>query len=548
MQSLILMSTTTGLPRGGVLLALSNKLQKSGKQTVALKMSVNSDAAAKTIAAHGVAGVAFAKDEARLLALKGDDDGLINGALNLIDEKSSNIDARIIDGFGSLGNANVEWKLNVELARITDSAVVLLLDAMNHSAKDIIDEAKLSLHALEAEGVTVAGVIAIQAADRDALAAALAKEDIKLWGVFPKFDEDLTVDAKVAQTEAHLESAALQGELKALHSVMPPRRFLRKLSVLAKVKKQKIVLPEGNLDRIILATADLRRQDAVDIVLLGDENEIREEAKRLNVTLDDHVTIVNPATDGRFEDYANTLYELRKAKGLTPEKAHELMGDRTYFGTMMVKKGDADGMVSGATTSTAATLRPALQFIKTKPGIKNVTSTFLMCLKDQVMLMGDCAVIPNPTAEQLADVAISSAATARAFDLDPKIAMLSYSTGNSGSGPDVDLVREATSLVRERAPELAVEGPIQYDAAVSPVVAKTKLPESKVAGHANVFVFPDLSAGNPGYKAVQRSSGAVAIGPVLQGLNKPVNDLSRGANVVDIVNTVLVTAIQAQQN
>ncbi|MBQ9395034.1 MAG: phosphate acetyltransferase, partial [Proteobacteria bacterium] len=224
----------------------------------------------------------------------------------------------------------------------------------------------------------------------------------------------------------------------------------------------------------------------------------------------------------------------------------KLMGDKTFFGTMMVYKGVADGMVSGATTSTADTIRPALQFIKTKPGIKTVSGVFLMSLADRVYIYGDCAVIPNATTDQLRDVAIASAATARAFGLDPKVAMLSYSTGTSGSGPDVDAVREATEKVREADPNLAVEGPIQYDAAVVPSVAKTKLPDSPVAGKANVFVFPTLNAGNIGYKAVQRSANAIAIGPLLQGLNKPVNDLSRGATVADIVNTVIVTAIQAQ--
>ena len=262
--------------------------------------------------------------------------------------------------------------------------------------------------------------------------------------------------------------------------------------------------------------------------------------------MSDDIEIVDPKTDPNFEDYANTLYELRKAKGMTPEKAAQLMEDKTFFGTMMVYKGRADGMVSGATTTTADTIRPALQFVKTKPGIKTVSGVFLMSMADRVYLYGDCAVIPNPTTDQLCDVAVASAETARAFGLDPKVAMLSYSTGTSGSGPDVDAVREATEKVRAADPELAVEGPIQYDAAVVPAVAKTKLPNSPVAGHANVFVFPTLNAGNIGYKAVQRASGAIAIGPILQGLKKPVNDLSRGATVADIVNTVIITAIQAQ--
>ena len=323
--------------------------------------------------------------------------------------------------------------------------------------------------------------------------------------------------------------------------------FMKQLHDKARANKRTIVLPEGSLDRIILAAVELRKLDLVHLVLLGDEAEIKAKAAELNVQLDADIKIVNPKTDANLEDYANTLFELRKAKGMTEEKAHELMKDKTFFGTMMVYKGVADGMVSGATTSTADTIRPALQFVKTKPGIKTVSGVFLMIFEDRVYVYGDCAVIPNPTTDQLCDVAVASAATAKAFGIDPKIAMLSYSTGTSGSGPDVDAVREATAKVREAAPDLLVEGPIQYDAAVSPEVAKTKLPDSPVAGHANVFVFPNLNAGNITYKAVQRSSGCVAIGPLLQGLKKPVNDLSRGATVNDIVNTVLVTAIQSQE-
>ena len=222
------------------------------------------------------------------------------------------------------------------------------------------------------------------------------------------------------------------------------------------------------------------------------------------------------------------------------------MRDVSYFGTMMVYKGDADGMVSGAVHTTAHTIRPAFEFIRTKPGCSIVSSVFFMCLEDRVLVYGDCAVNPNPTASQLADIAISSAATARTFGIEPRVAMLSYSTGESGTGEDVDRVREATQLVRRLAPDLMVEGPIQYDAAVDASVAKTKIPESQVAGRATVFIFPDLNTGNNTYKAVQRSSGAIAVGPVMQGLKKPVNDLSRGCSVADIVNTVAITAIQAQ--
>ena len=260
----------------------------------------------------------------------------------------------------------------------------------------------------------------------------------------------------------------------------------------------------------------------------------------------DGIEIVDPNDDPAFEEYVATLIEARKHKGMPDNVARDLMHDRNYFGTMMVHKGRADGMVSGSTTTTQATVRPAFEFIRSRPGIDTVSSVFFMCLPDRVLVYGDCAVIPNPTAEQLCEIAIASADTALAFGIEPRVAMLSYSTGDSGKGADVDKVRLATELVRKRKPTLFVEGPIQYDAAVDPGVARTKMPDSDVAGQATVFIFPDLNTGNNTYKAVQRSAHAVAVGPVLQGLNKPVNDLSRGCLVEDIVNTVAITAIQAQ--
>ena len=280
-------------------------------------------------------------------------------------------------------------------------------------------------------------------------------------------------------------------------------------------------------------------------MLLGDENVIRQKATQLGHDITE-ARIVSPHDEELVEKFAEEFARLRAKKGVTLDQARDTVQDVSYFGTMMVHMGYADGMVSGAVNSTAHTIRPALQIIKTKPDAKVVSSVFLMALEDRVLVYGDCAVNPDPTAEQLADIAAQSAATAAQFGVDPRIAMLSYSTGTSGSGADVDKVREATALVKENHPDLNVEGPIQYDAAVDASVAKTKLPDSAVAGRATVFVFPDLNTGNNTYKAVQRSAGAIAIGPVLQGLNKPVNDLSRGALVEDIINTVVITAIQAQ--
>ncbi|MGD9041346.1 MAG: phosphate acetyltransferase [Desulfobacteraceae bacterium] len=332
-------------------------------------------------------------------------------------------------------------------------------------------------------------------------------------------------------------------------SIVTPKMFEYELLQRAKANKQRIVLPEGEEERILKAAEILLQREVVDITLLGNEEVIKDKIAQLGLRMN-AVNIVDPVTSNVFNDYAETYYELRKHKGITMDNAGDVMSDVLFFGTMMVYKGHADGMVSGAVHSTAATVRPAFEFIKTKPGFSIVSSVFFMCLPDRVLVYGDCAVNPNPSAKELAEIALSSAQTAKTFGIDPVVAMLSYSTGESGKGEDVDRVREATkiamALAKESFPGLRIEGPIQYDAAVDPGVAKTKMPRSEVAGKATVFIFPDLNTGNNTYKAVQRSSGAVAIGPVLQGLKYPVNDLSRGCTVPDIINTVAITAIQAQ--
>lgn len=328
-----------------------------------------------------------------------------------------------------------------------------------------------------------------------------------------------------------------------------PHMFQYQLTKWAKSDVKNIVLPEGDDDRVLKAAARLIKQEVVNLIILGDVNAIAASVKRLGLDLDlSKVKIVDPVNSEYFEDYVQTLYELRKKKNVTLEMARDLMTDVSYFGTMMVYKGHADGMVSGASHTTQHTIRPALQFVKTKPGISVVSSVFFMCLPDRVAVFGDCAVNPNPTAEQLAEIAISSAESSIRFGIEPRVALLSYSSGTSGEGADVDKVRQATEIVKQKRPDLKVEGPIQYDAAVDPVVGKQKMPNSEVAGQASVLIFPDLNTGNNTYKAVQRETGALAIGPMLQGLKKPVNDLSRGCTVDDIVNTVIITAIQGQNN
>jgi phosphate acetyltransferase len=362
----------------------------------------------------------------------------------------------------------------------------------------------------------------------------------------------LTAEAKrkIAAALGLMEASVDAAGLLERAAVSPsgritPLMFQYELVRRAKQQRKRIVLPEGSEERILRAAESILLRDVCDITLLGDPDTVRQKASSLGLSLD-RADIIDPRTSELLQEFRDAYYELRKHKAISRESARDTMADSSYFGTMMVHRGLADGMVSGSVHTTAHTIRPALEFVKTKPGISIVSSVFFMCLADRVLVYGDCAIVPEPTAAQLADIAISSAATAGAFGIEPRIAMLSYSTGASGSGPDVDRVREATKLVRDRRPDLKIEGPIQYDAAVDGTVAKVKMPDSEVAGHATVFIFPDLSAGNNAYKAVQRSANAVAIGPVLQGLKRPVNDLSRGALVADIVNTIAITAIQAQ--
>ncbi|MFC7766855.1 phosphate acetyltransferase [Leucobacter soli] len=358
-------------------------------------------------------------------------------------------------------------------------------------------------------------------------------------------DAPARLDTVIGLFREHVDAALLRERLQ-LHrgGVRTPTMFAYELFERAALAGSRIVLPEGYDDRILRAASVLLARGTARLIVLGDEAEVRARAARLGLVLDG-AEVVDPATSPLREEFVAELLRLRGAKGLTRGAAEDQVADATVFGTMMVQLGLADGMVSGAAHTTAHTIRPALQIIRTRPGVSVVSSVFFMALADRVLVYGDCAVNPDPTAEQLADIAISSAETAAQFGVEPRVAMLSYSTGGSGAGADVDKVRRATELAQAMRPDLQIEGPMQYDAAADPAVAVVKLPGSRVAGRATVFVFPDLNTGNNTYKAVQRSAGAVAVGPVLQGLNRPVNDLSRGATVDDIVSTVAITAIQA---
>jgi phosphate acetyltransferase len=349
---------------------------------------------------------------------------------------------------------------------------------------------------------------------------------------------------------AHVDADAFENRFAAIERRgISPQMFLFSLTQRAMADKKHIVLPEGSDPRILRAAEYLLDQNIVDLTLIGDETEIMGLVSDLGLNLDSsRISIIQPENHPNFSEYAETYYELRKHKGTTMEYALDAMKDVSFFGTMMVHKGDADGMVSGATHSTAHTIRPAFQFIKTKPEFSVVSSVFFMALEDRVLIYGDCAVVPRPTAEELAEIAIASAETGKTFGIEPKIAMLSYSSGESGTGEEVERVRKATNLAKKLRPDLLIEGPIQYDAAVDIGVGQSKMPGSLVAGRASVLIFPDLNTGNNTYKAVQRETGAIAVGPILQGLNKPVNDLSRGCTVEDIINTVVITAIQAQNS
>ena len=413
---------------------------------------------------------------------------------------------------------HVAWNLN--LAASTRAGVILAFDAEGASAELLAEE--------------------IAAARLRAKAAAASVVAVVLTGGAPALQADVPVLTLPLGDEA---AATLRAT--AAPTAVTPLAFQADLIERARAERKRIVLPEPDDDRVLQAAAQVLAAGIADITFVGDADYVAKRAGELGLDLS-AAQVVSVNDPAYLERYAEEFARLRAKKGVTLEQAREKVTDVSYFGTMMVHMGDADGMVSGAAHTTAHTIVPSFQIIKTAPGVSVVSSIFLMAMKDRVWAFGDCAVNPNPTSEQLADIAVTSARTAAQFGVTPRVAMLSYSTGTSGSGPDVDAVVEATRLAREKAPELAIEGPIQFDAAVDAAVASKKLPGSEVAGKATVFVFPSLEAGNIGYKAVQRSSGALAVGPVLQGLNKPVNDLSRGALVEDIVNTVALTAVQAQ--
>lgn len=433
-----------------------------------------------------------------------------------------------------------------------DRSDIILASLMTYHSKNYPQIAGLLLTGHQQPGRQVQSLIdglgdmpfAVLGTDADTFTTAMQVSQVRARLYSP---DERKIAKALGLVESSINMVALRLRLcsKAAHK-MTPLMFEYDLLQRAKAKKQHIVLPEGTEERILRAAEMLLLRDVVKITLLGNENEIRQKLQSMAIKLEG-LEIIDPMTSELRSLFAQAYYEARKHKGILYDNAFDLMADVSYFGTLMIHLGFADGMVSGAVHSTQHTIRPAFEIIKTKPTASIVSSVFFMCLEDRVLVYGDCAVNPNPDAQQLADIAISAADTAKMFNIEPKVAMLSYSTGDSGKGEAVDKVRDAVKIAKALRPDLKLEGPMQYDAAVDASVAKTKLPDSEVAGQATVFIFPDLNTGNNTYKAVQRSSGAIAVGPVLQGLNKPVNDLSRGCTVTDIVNTVIITAIQAQE-
>lgn len=446
---------------------------------------------------------------------------------------------------------------NVKIAAALNARVILVAAVAGQTAAAVAAQLKLTLHDYAHGHTEISGFILTADAQNVPSAgfAADVQAELAKHGKQLECIGLVTVpaDVQVAQAQeaakavaAQLNAGVLGSELaKPVATHLAPAAFRYQMMARARAANKRIVLPEGNEPRTIAAAAICENKGIARCVLLAKKAEVEAVAQSKGITLPESLEIIDP--DSIRERYIAPMVELRKSKGLTPEQAAEQLQDTVVLGTMMLATGDVDGLVSGAVHTTANTIRPALQLIKTAPGASLVSSVFFMLMPDQVLVYGDCAVNPNPTAEQLADIAIQSADSAKAFGIEPKVAMISYSTGSSGSGPDVETVTAATKLAQQKRPDLHIDGPLQYDAASVPSVGKQKAPDSKVAGQATVFVFPDLNTGNTTYKAVQRSAHVLSVGPMLQGLNKPVNDLSRGALIEDIVYTIALTAIQAVQ-
>lgn len=440
-----------------------------------------------------------------------------------------------------------QFTFDANVAADLASPVILVVSARNRDAHQILATIDAAKTCVQHAGTTTIAVAVTECTEalRSELETTYQDTKTVLWALPTLENADNQQAYEAFSAVVTVESLA---EVLAQPFEAPTTPYAFQYSLLGKAKadKKTIVLPEGEEDRIIKAADYLLERDIVNLIIVGERESILKRAEELNLRSLQKATFQSMNDETVLLPMVEKLCELRAKKGMTAEQARAQLQDASYFGTMLVVLGKADGLVSGSVNSTANTVRPALQVIKTNPGASLVSGAFLMCFKDHVAVFADCAINTNPNAQQLADIALQSAETAAAFGIKPKVGMLSYSTLGSGKGPDVDLVEEATAIVKQSDPNLDVVGSIQFDAAWSPTVAAAKAKGNDIAGHVNVFVFPDLCAGNIAYKAVQRSSGALAVGPILQGLNRPVNDLSRGALVQDIINTVALTAIEAQ--
>ncbi len=518
--------------------AFAQKIKKDYKK-IALFSPIVEDTKAVESIADCTSFFVYTVEEARQLLNLGQKNALMESILRKYAELKKEYDFILCQGINlGIKENYFRLNLNIDIASNLASPLVCVKDANAMNKDEVISSLSNKIEEIHVKGAEILASIVLNYDNTDKEALSKRLNNITEFHI--------SFVANNADLEKSIDFATILSTLKNHESEkITPMMFEFQIMEQARSNKQRIVLAEGEEERILLATAILLERNVADMILIGNKAKIEAKAKELSVDIT-KASIIDPAQSADYEDFANTYFELRKAKGISLEDAKQRMLDCTYYATMMVYKDKADGMVSGAINTTGHTVRPALEFIKTKPEYSIVSGVFFMCLKDRVFTFGDCAINPNPNPEQLAEIAINAADTAKKFGLSQRIAMLSYSTGSSGKGVDVDAVIEATKHVKEKAPNLKVEGPIQYDAAINPDVAKTKLPNSEVAGKASIFIFPDLNTGNNTYKAVQRAGNAVAIGPVLQGLNKPVNDLSRGCTVPDIVNTVAITAVQAQ--
>lgn len=491
-------------------------------------------------------------DIVEMLLSKNQQDDLLEKVVAACDASQENKDVLITRGF-SLHKPYAQ-ELNFAVATALNAAIIFVAAANVINTKDLQIQTKIVTNSYKSRyQFTIFGIIFNKIESSFSQRIDFKENsfymDLAVLGLIPQRNElSESESAFHAEKMGSLVSKFLEVNWmwpyinSVVEERLTPPRFKYHLLKTAGQLYKKIVLPEGDEPRTLQAANICAEKKIAHCILIGNKNAIAQAAANINLKLSEQIEIIDP--DIVREKYVAPLVELRKSKGLTPEEARKQLQDNVVLGTMMIQLGDADGLVSGAVHSTANTIRPALQIIKTVPTSKLVSSVFFMCLPDQVLVFGDCAINPSPTAEELADIAVQSAESAQAFGINPRVAMLSYSTGTSGAGADVEKVKAAVEIAKIKRPDLAIDGPLQYDAAVMPDVAALKAPNSKVAGKANVFIFPDLNAGNITYKAVQRSTGIICIGPMLQGLRKPVNDLSRGCLVEDIVYTIALTAVQ----